>query len=87
MDTTAMLANLQVGTAIMLIGMGVVFSFLVVMIWVMNISAVVIKKLNEIFPEAIPQPTKSKKKQKTQNDDELVAVAIAAAVARANNAA
>ena len=87
MDTATMLANLHVGCAIMLIGMGVVFSFLVVQIMVMNISAIVIKKLNELFPEEIPQQNKSKKKQKTQNEDELVAVAIAAALAKANNAA
>lgn len=84
MDTSTMLANLQVGSAIMFIGMGVVFAFLVIMIMVMNLSAVVIKILNKYFPEEIPQKAKASKK-KSKNDDEEIAIAIAAVLAKTQN--
>ncbi len=84
MDMTNSLALMQDGIAIMLIGMGVVFAFLTIMVIVMDINAVLIKKLNKYFPEEVPQQTKSKKTQK--DEDEKVALAIALAYAKSQGA-
>ncbi len=69
---------LEDGMIILCIGMGVVFAFLVIMVWAMNIMAVVIKKINNIFPEEIPETNKYSQKNKTSSDSE-VALAIALA--------
>lgn len=69
---------LKQGSVIMLIGMSVVFSFLIVMIFVMNICAKIIHILNKYFPEEIPQKP-NKKTQKISNEAEI-ALAIACAI-------
>ncbi len=69
---------LEDGMIILCIGMGVVFSFLVIMVWAMNIMSVVIKKINDIFPEEIPDENKYSKKNKVSSDSEI-ALAIALA--------
>ena len=86
MDTATMIANFQDGCAIMFLGMGVVFAFLVLMVWVMNITAVIIKVLNKYFPEEIPQPKNAKKKKTKSDEDEQIAVAIAATIAASRQA-
>lgn len=69
------------GMIIMLIGMGFVFLFLVIMVYAMNIMAFIIKKINTIFPEEIPNENKHSKKNKISADSE-VALAIALAYSR-----
>ena len=54
------LNNIQDGVVIMLIGMGVVFIFLTIMVFVMNWTSKLILKLNEIFPEEIEEEKPSK---------------------------
>lgn len=71
---------LMESTSVMLIGMGTVFLFLCVMIVVMHIMAAVIKKLNILFPEAVPQT--AGKARKTSGDDSEIAAAIIAAMFR-----
>jgi len=64
------------GLIISFMGMGTVFTFLCVMIFVMTIMSKVIIKLNEIFPEpvkTVPQPVKA------VSDDDAIALAIAIA--------
>ncbi len=80
------LTLLKDGVVIMLIGMGVVFAFLTIMVIVMDLNALIIKKLNKYFPEEEPkQATPSRKKQTDEN--EKIALAIAVAVAQSRNAA
>ena len=86
MDTATMIANFQNGCAIMFLGMGVVFAFLVLMVWVMNITAKVIQVLNKYFPEEIPQPKNAKKKKSKSDEDEQIAIAIAATLAATQKA-
>ena len=86
MDTATMLANFEVGSIIMFLGMGVVFAFLVLMVWVMDITAVIIKCLNKYFPEEIPQPKNTKKKKAKSDEDEQIAIAIAATLAASQKA-
>ena len=86
MDTATMIANFQNGCAIMFLGLGVVFAFLVLMVWVMNITAAIIKVLNKYFPEEIPQPKNAKKKKSKSDEDEQIAIAIAATLAATQKA-
>ena len=69
---------LEQGLAIMGIGIGTVLMFLCTMILAMYIMSVVIKNLNKIFPEAIPQSAGNAKD--VSSNDEEVAVAVLAAM-------
>ena len=66
------------GLSAMLIGMGTVLSFLCLMICAMHIMSGCVKKLNEIFPEAVPVVSGSKKA--VSGDDSEIAAAIAVAL-------
>ena len=68
------------GLSAMLIGMGTVLSFLCLMIISMFIMSKIVRKLNEIFPEAIPATANVKKA--ISSDDSEVAAAIVAAMFR-----
>ena len=68
------------GIAVMFIGMGTVLSFLCIMIAVMNVMSMVVRKLNQIFPEAVSQTAGAAKKVTASNEDENIAVAILAAL-------
>ena len=68
------------GLAVMLIGMGTVFIFLYIMIFVMNCMAKIVAKINTIWPEPIPQVAGSAKKKAAKGDDSEIAAAIVAAM-------
>lgn len=68
------------GLVAMCIGMGTVLSFLCLMIVTMHVMSAVVKKLNVIFPEVIPQPAGTKKV--SASNDEEIAVAILSAMFR-----
>ena len=70
---------LKAGCILMLIGMGTVYFFILIMIWAMNITASVIKYVNKIFPEEIPEEKNISRKNKN-SDNEEIALAIACAV-------
>ena len=72
--------NLQDGIIIMFIGMGVVFAFLTIMVFVMGWMSKLVIKLNEIFPEEVVEEKYTKKQVK--NDDNDIALAIAVALAQ-----
>ena len=67
------------GLSAMLIGMGTVLSFLCLMIISMFIMSSVVRKLNEIFPEAVTVTANAGNK-KTSGDDSDIAAAIVAAM-------
>ena len=69
------------GLSAMLIGMGTVLSFLCLMILVMHIMSAAVRKLNEIFPEAVTAPAGAKRAV-TSGDDSEIAAAIVAAMFR-----
>jgi len=66
------------GLSAMLIGMGTVLSFLCLMIISMFIMSKCVRKLNEIFPEAVPQTAGANKKVSTADDSEIAAAIVAA---------
>ena len=69
------------GLVAMCIGMGTVLSFLCLMIVAMTAMSAVVRKLNQIFPEAVPQVASGTKKVSSSNDEEI-AVAIISAMFR-----
>ena len=68
------------GLSAMLIGMGTVLSFLCLMIISMFVMSAIVRKLNVIFPEAVPQAANVKKT--ASGDDSEIAAAIIAAMFR-----
>lgn len=66
------------GVSVMCIGMGTVLAFLCITILSMFIMSNVVRKLNTIFPEAVPQVSGAKRAVST--DDSEVAAAIVAAM-------
>ncbi len=74
---------LNEGLIAMCIGMGVVLSFLIILIMAMGVMSSVVGYLNKIFPEAVPAPVKAKSSSNNAKEDEQIAVAIATIMARA----
>ena len=70
------------GISVMCIGMGTVVAFLCITIVSMFIMSAAVKKLNQLFPEAVPAVAGGAKKSTTSNDDSEVAAAIVAALFR-----
>ena len=66
------------GLSAMLIGMGTVLSFLCLMICAMFVMSKAVRKLNEIFPEAVPQVAGGAKKISSGDDSEIAAAIVAA---------
>ena len=71
------------GLTAMALGMGVVLTFLVMLIGAMGMMSSVVGYLNKIFPEAVPAPAKTKKSVSAGKEDEQIALAIAVALSRA----
>ena len=74
-----MMNVLEEGLVIMGTGMGVVFSFLITLIFSMIIISAAVKGLNKLFPETEPEQ-KSSKAKRPGKDEEEIAIAIAIAV-------
>ncbi len=75
------LLHLKEGLVLLAIGMGVVFSFLFIMVVSMNAMSIFIKWLNKFFPEELDIVEK-KGSKKNVSEDEAIAVAIAVANAQ-----
>lgn len=67
---------LNEGLALLMTGMGTVFSFLVILWFSVSFMGMIVKKLNEIFPEQIAAVQKVAAKI---SSDVEVAIAVAAA--------
>lgn len=75
------LTLLKEGFIVMVIGMGTVFVFLTIMIFVMHFSSYVLKFVNKFFPEEIPVDNSAAKRKSAQSsNDEEIALAIACAI-------
>ena len=70
------------GLMLMLYGMGIVFTFLVVMIFVVNAMSAIVQQYNKKHPEKTDAPAK-KPAAKAVSDDTEIAIAIAMAHAQA----
>lgn len=75
----SMMPTIEQGLTVMFIGMGGVFTFLVILVITMHIMAKVMAFLNKLFPEVLPEQKVIKQKRQGK-DDEEIAIAIAVAV-------
>ncbi len=73
--------HLEEGSILLGIGMGVVFAFLCIMVVAMKGMSVVVKWLNQLFPEEV-EVVEKKGTKKNVSEDEAIAVAIAVARAQ-----
>ena len=69
------------GAVVMAVGMGIVFSFLVILVFAIMIMAHVVAYINKIWPEPVEE-VKTAKKVKKSTDDTEIAIAIALANAQ-----
>ena len=67
------------GGVTMLVGMGIVFSFLVILVFAMMIMTKCVLFINKICPEAVVE---QKTKKATASDDSEIAAAIAVAYSK-----
>ncbi len=74
--------NLIQGISVMCIGMGTVLAFLCITIASMQGMSAVVRKLNKIFSEAVPQVAGGKARKSVATDDSEIAAAIVAAMFR-----
>lgn len=72
---------LKEGFLLMIIGMGFVYFFITVMIFVMNFSGKIIAFLGKYFPEEVEEDKYAPKKKTSTNNDMEIALAIACAAA------
>lgn len=68
--------DLMAGVRLMIIGMLVVFVFLIVLVIVMSISSGLISLINKVFPEPVPESQGSLHKAIDSHEDIAVAIAI-----------
>lgn len=73
---------LQEGGVVMLIGVSVVFSFLLLTVFAMQIMSKIVCYLNKIFPEATVEINNQSKKTDSSAFNAEIAVAIAAVMAK-----
>ncbi len=69
--------SLQQGLVVTIVGMGVVLSFLTILILTMHIMSACVRYLNKIFPEAADIAPVKAKASSVSNDDVAVAIAVA----------
>ena len=70
---------LMVGLTSMIVGMGIVFSFLVVLVFAINIMVKCVAIINKLCPVAEETPKTTKK---AASDDSAIALAIAMAASK-----
>lgn len=77
------MAILQQGLVLLAAGMGIVYVFLALLVWVMNRSATVVSRFNHILPDEEPKK-RTRPVARADDDTVLIAIAVAAAQARVN---
>ncbi len=66
------------GIIIMVLGMGMVFCFLTILMFVMNLNRIIAEKLEAVFVSSEPAKPKAQKRA-AKTDDAHVAIAVALA--------
>ena len=72
---------IQGGTT-MAVGMGIVFSFLVILVCAMSVMSAAVAWLNKVCPLPVVEVKTAKKAVKSSKSDDEVAIAIAVAMAQ-----
>lgn len=77
------MAIFQQGLVLLVAGMGIVYVFLALLVWVMNRSATIVSRFNHILPDEEPKK-RTRPVARADDDTVLIAIAVAAAQARVN---
>jgi len=77
------LAILLQGIVLLVSGMGIVFLFLALLVWVMNWSTGIVSRFKYILPDEEPKKKARSAAQHASSDEASIAIVIAAAFARA----
>jgi oxaloacetate decarboxylase gamma subunit len=78
------MAILLQGLVLLVSGMGIVYFFLALLVWVMNRSARIVPRFNHILPDDAPRrKPRPAARAAALGDDALIAVAVAVSKARA----
>ncbi len=80
LDTASVMQSITEGGVVMLVGMGIVFSFLTILVFAIMIMAKAVAYIDKIWPAPVEE-VKTSKKKPTATDDTEVAIAIAVASA------
>lgn len=78
---------LMQGLVLLVAGMGIVYVFLALLVWVMNHSSQIVQRFNYILPDDEPRKKKARPvlaSARAGNIDEQIAVAIAITAAKAS---
>jgi oxaloacetate decarboxylase (Na+ extruding) subunit gamma len=73
------MAILSQGLVLLVAGMGIVFAFLGVLVFIMSLSAKVIPRFNHILPDHEPKRKSAKTTAGTDDTEIAIAIAVAAA--------
>lgn len=77
------MAIFQQGLVLLVAGMGIVYVFLALLVWVMNRSTTIVSRFNHILPDEEPKK-RTRPVARADDDTVLIAIAVAAAQARVN---
>ena len=80
LDMTSVMQSITEGGVVMLVGMGIVFSFLTILVFAIMIMARVVAYIDKICPVAVAE-VKSLKKKSTSDDAEVAIAIVRALVA------
>lgn len=75
------MAGILQGLVLMVIGMGIVYLFLILLVYVLSLTAKIIPKFNYVLPDEEPKK-KPRAASPAAGDDAAIAIAIAAATTR-----
>ena len=79
------MAILMQGLVLLVAGMGIVYLFLFLLVWVMNRAAAIIPRFNHILPDEEPKKkTRAARPAAHHTDDAAIAAAVAAVVSFAS---
>ena len=73
---------LMQGLVLLVAGMGIVYLFLILLVWVMNRATTIVAHFNYILPDDEPKKKSRPAHMAAQHDDAAIAVAVAVAANR-----
>mgnify|MGYP001191841255 CR=1 FL=1 len=80
------MAILLQGLVLLVAGMGIVYVFLALLVWVMNRSTTIVARFNYILPDEEPKKKARPARQASVRADDNALIAIAVAAAKASKA-
>ena len=80
LDTASVMQSVTEGGVVMIVGMGIVFSFLTILVFAIMIMAKAVTYIDKIWPAPVEEVKTSKKKAATDDTEVAIAIAVASAM-------